>query len=199
SSDLDRFSAVFFQPFYAGQTFGIGQLNPLTALQMSDIVAQVSKLPKLDHNNAQQVYKTIMDPDLTLAYVAATLKKSIEAYRDIAGFDTSENPGITATLYNIGNPEARARALRDENRKRAQGGESPRLPHGNYDGWLLNDRLGLLKGLFRAGWRRPLSAAAPLHLHEAGDELVDLGRRQAAGRAGQPVGEPRRLRRQADG
>jgi hypothetical protein len=28
----NRFGAVFFQPFYAGQTFGLGQLNPLTAL-----------------------------------------------------------------------------------------------------------------------------------------------------------------------
>ena len=28
----NRFSAVFFQPFYAGQTFGIGQLNPLDRL-----------------------------------------------------------------------------------------------------------------------------------------------------------------------
>ena len=44
----DRFSATFFQPFYAGQTFGIGQLNPLTALQMSDMVARVSGLPQLD-------------------------------------------------------------------------------------------------------------------------------------------------------
>ena len=44
----DRFSAVFFQPFYAGQTFGLGQLNPLTALQMSDLVHQVSGLPELD-------------------------------------------------------------------------------------------------------------------------------------------------------
>lgn len=144
----NRFSAVFFQPFYAGQTFGIGQLNPLTALQMSDIVARVSGLPRLDHDNPQKVYQTIMDPDLTLAYVAATLKKSIEAYRDIAGFDISENPGITATLYNIGNPEARARALRDENRKRAQAGESPRLPQENYYGWLVNDRLDELKKLF---------------------------------------------------
>lgn len=144
----DRFSAVFFQPFYAGQTFGIGQLNPLTALQMSDIVAQVSKLPKLDHNNAQQVYKTIMDPDLTLAYVAATLKKSIEAYRDIAGFDISKNPGITATLYNLGNPDQRARALRAENLKRQAEGLSPRYPQENYYGWLVNDRLNELKKLF---------------------------------------------------
>ena len=31
----DRFSRVFFQPLYAGQTFGLGQLNPLTALQVN--------------------------------------------------------------------------------------------------------------------------------------------------------------------
>ena len=144
----NRFSAVFFQPFYAGQTFGIGQLNPLTALQMSDIVARVSGLPKLDANDPQQVYRTIMDPDLTLAYMAATLKKSIDAYRDIAGFDISTNPGITATLYNIGNPEARARALKAENARRAKAGEAPRLPQENYYGWLVNDRLDELKTLF---------------------------------------------------
>lgn len=144
----DRFSAVFFQPFYAGQTFGIGQLSPLTALQMSDMVAKVSGLPKLDHNNPQQVYRTIMDPDLTLAYVAATLKTSIDAYRDIAGFDISGNPGITATLYNVGNPEQRAQALKQENQKRRQAGQQPRLPEENYYGWLVNDRLDELKELF---------------------------------------------------
>lgn len=34
----DRFSKVFFQPLYAGQTFGLGQINPLTALTVVDIV-----------------------------------------------------------------------------------------------------------------------------------------------------------------
>ena len=85
----DRFSATFFQPFYAGQTFGLGQLNPLTALEMSDIVNRVSGLPRLDSSDPRGVYKTIMDPDLTLPYVAATLKKSIDAYKSIAGFDIS--------------------------------------------------------------------------------------------------------------
>jgi hypothetical protein len=144
----DRFSAVFFQPLYAGQTFGIGQLNPLTALQMSDTVTRVAGLPKLDHTNAQQVYNTIMDPDLTLNYVAATLRKSIDAYRDIAGFDISQNPGITATLYNVGNPEQRAYALKAENEKRRKAGQKARLPEENYYGWLVNDRLDELKALF---------------------------------------------------
>ncbi len=144
----NRFSAVFFQPFYAGQTFGIGQLNPLTALQMTDLVARVSGLPKLEASNAQEVYRTIMDPDRTLAYMAATLKTSIDAYRNIAGFDISQNPGITATLYNVGNPEQRARSLKAENDKRRQAGQKPRLPEENYYGWLVNDRLDDLKALF---------------------------------------------------
>lgn len=144
----NRFSATFFQPLYAGQTFGIGQLNPLTALQMSDLVHKVSGLPKLDASDSNRVYETIMDPDLTLPYVAATLKTSIDAYRDIAGFDISGNPGITATLYNVGNTEERAYALRAENQKRLSDGQEPRLPEENYYGWLVNDRLPELQALF---------------------------------------------------
>jgi hypothetical protein len=144
----DRFSAVFFQPFYAGQTFGIGQLNPLTALQMTDHVARVSNLPRLDAANAQEVYRTIMDPDRTLAYMAATLKTAIDAYRDVAGFDISDNPGVTATLYNVGNAEQRARALKAENERRRNNGEQPRLPEENYYGWLVNDRIEDLRPLF---------------------------------------------------
>ncbi|MGB3388031.1 MAG: DUF1402 family protein [Pseudaminobacter sp.] len=144
----NRFSATFFQPLYAGQTFGIGQLNPLTALQMSDLVHKVSGLPKLDAGDPNRVYETIMDPDLTLPYVAATLKTAIDAYRDIAGFDISGNPGITATLYNVGNPEERAYALRAENQKRRADGQDPRLPEENYYGWLVNDKLPELQALF---------------------------------------------------
>lgn len=144
----DRFGATFFQPYYAGQTFGLGQLNPLTALQMSDLVHQVSGLPKLDVGDPNGVYKTIMDPDLTLPYVAATVKKSIDAYKSIAGFDISDNPGITATLYNVGNPEQRAYALRAENDKRRAAGEPQKLPEENYYGWLVNDKLPELKALF---------------------------------------------------
>ncbi|MCV0394656.1 MAG: DUF1402 family protein [Rhizobiaceae bacterium] len=144
----DRFSAVFFQPLYAGQTFGIGQVNPLTALKMSDLVSKTSGLPRLDPSRPQGVYQTIMDPDLTLPYVAATIRKSIDAYRDIAGFDISGNPGLTATLYNVGNPETRARALKAENERRLLTGEPAKLPEENYYGWLVNEKLAELKALF---------------------------------------------------
>lgn len=138
----NRFSAVFFQPFYAGQTFGLGQINPLTAMMLTDMVHQVSGYPKLDENDAASVYKAIMDPDVTLAYIAAITRKSIDDYKSIAGIDISNNPGITATLYNLGNSAGRAKVLA---RRNASGAFA--WPEENYYGWLINDRLKELKGL----------------------------------------------------
>ena len=144
----DRFSAVFFQPFYAGQTFGLGQLNPLTALKLTDIVHRVSGYKTLTHENGEDVYKAIMNPDITLAYVAAAVRHSIDVYGDIAGFDISENPGITATLYNVGNPDRRARLLARKNKQRRAQGKRVLFPQENYYGWLVNDKLEELRELF---------------------------------------------------
>ena len=139
----NRFSAVFFQPFYAGQTFGLGQVNPLTALELSDLVSSTSGIPKLNEKDAGGVYKAIMDPDLSLAFVAASIRKSIDDYRSIAGMDISSNPGITATLYNLGNTRKRAAALAAKNRGTAH----PVWPEENYYGWLINEKLSDLKSL----------------------------------------------------
>ena len=143
-----RFGRVFFQPLYAGQTFGLGQLNPLTALKVNDIVRQhVSGEPRLSVKKAPEIYNTIMEPDSTLSYMAAVLRKSIDAYRDIAGFDISQNPGVTATLYNLGNVTLRARSLAEKNRKRKASGKKPVLPRENYYGWLINDKLSDLRSV----------------------------------------------------
>ena len=144
----DRFSAVFFQPFYAGQTFGLGQLNPLTALKLTDLVHEVSGYARLSHLDGDKVYEAIMNPDVSLAYVAASIRHAIDAYRTIAGFDISTNPGITATLYNVGNPDLRAQVLATTNEQRRAKGQEPQLPQENYYGWLVNDKLEQLKALF---------------------------------------------------
>lgn len=143
----NRFSAVFFQPFFAGQTFGIGQMNPLTALKMTDRVNKVTGARKLDASNGKAVYKAIMDPGETLPYIAAAIASSIDAYRKVAGFDISANPGLTATLYNTGNAELRAAALAAENRKRKAAGSPAKLPEVNYYGWLINDKEAELRSL----------------------------------------------------
>jgi hypothetical protein len=143
----NRFSAVFFQPFYAGQTFGLGQINPLTALELSDLVHQISNYPKLDEADANGVYEAIMDPDKSLAYMAASIKMSIDDYKRIAGMDISKNPGITSTLYNVGNPQQRAYALAKKNKDRAASGQPAILPEENYYGWLINDKIAELRSL----------------------------------------------------
>ena len=140
----DRFSKVFFQPLYAGQTFGLGQLNPLTALRATDMVARVTGSKRLDADNAPEVYATIMAPDTTLDYMAAVLKIAIDAYRDQAGVDISGNPGLTATLYNLGDVVDRAKAL--AGKRNADPGA---MPEENYYGWLVNDKLGELLPLVR--------------------------------------------------
>jgi hypothetical protein len=143
----DRFERVFFQPFFAGQTFGLGQLSPVSALSVSDIVHAKTGLPLLDMRKAPEVYAAVMDPDKTLNYMAAIIKNDIDAYRTIASFDISGNPGLTATLYNTGEAAERARILAAENRKRRAAGQAPVLPQENYYGWLINDRLAELKKL----------------------------------------------------
>lgn len=139
----NRFSAVFFQPFYAGQTFGLGQINPLTALMLSDTVARTSGYEKLDENDASAVYTAIMDPDHSLAYMAAAIRKSIDDYKSIADMDISKNPGLTSTLYNLGGSQQRAAALAQKNRQ--SGGTV--WPEENYYGWLINEKLPELQKL----------------------------------------------------
>lgn len=140
----DRFGRVFFQPLYAGQTFGLGQLNPLTALKVNDLVHQVTGRPKLDMNDAPEIYNTIMEPDSTLDYMAAVIRLSIDAYRNIAKVDISGNPGITATLYNLGDVITRAESIREKRQK-----DSNALPEENYYGWLINDKLPELQQAIR--------------------------------------------------
>lgn len=142
-----RFGQAFFQPMFAGQTFGLGQLNPLTALKMNDMVVKKGGLRALDPDNAPEVYRAIMDPDTSLHYMAAVIRTSIDAYRRTAGFDISKNPGLTATLYNVGNAERRARHLRAINAKRRNSGLRPKYPEENYYGWLVNDKLDELRKL----------------------------------------------------
>ncbi len=132
-----RFDAVFFHPLYAGQSFGLGQLNPLTILKMSDLVNKRSGFKKLDAGDAVSVYKSAMDPNVSLHYTAAVLLDAITAYKSVARYDISGNPGLTATLYNLGDPWSRAYAAR------RRGG----YPRENYYGWLINNRIEELQAL----------------------------------------------------
>ncbi|NBN63301.1 DUF1402 family protein [Microvirga tunisiensis] len=129
---------TFFQPLFAGQSFGLGQLNPLTVLKMTDRVARESRFARLTARDANEIYQATMDPNISLHYMAAIIQDAIEAYRTVAGVDISGNPGLTATLYNLGNPWGRAAQFR-------RSGST--WPQENYYGWLVNDRIEDLRSL----------------------------------------------------
>lgn len=133
-----NFNEAFFQPLFAGQSFGLGQLSPLTVLKMTDMVASQSNFRKLEASDPSAVYKATMDPNISLHYMAAIIKDSINAYKSAGKVDISNNPGITATLYNVGDPWARASKFR-------RSGQT--WPKENYYGWLVNDKIDELRSL----------------------------------------------------
>ena len=144
----ERIQRIFFKPGIAGLTFGLGQMSPFAVLMVNEYVHKKSGLPLLDINRANEVYQAVMDPDKTIHYMAAHIRISIDLYRKIAGFDISKNPGVTATLYNLGDSATRARQLRAENDKRNQKGQAIAYPEENFYGWLANDRVDELRRLF---------------------------------------------------
>ncbi len=143
----DRLHRVFFKPAFGGQTFGFGQLSPIAALMVTDVTNAKGGLPLLSIDDPSEVYEQIMSPDTSLDYVAANIRVSIDMYKRIAGFDISQNPGITATLYNLGDAATRARELKAENDQRAAEGKPPLFPQENFYGWFVNDKEADLRAL----------------------------------------------------
>ena len=144
---LDRLHRVFFRPMYSGQSFGLGQLSAVVALSVTDVVHKKSGLPLLSIDNAPQVYQQIMNPDTNIHYIAAEIRASIEEYKKVAGFDISQNPGLTATLYNLGHSASRAAELHALNQARVAKGQQPQYPQENFYGWFINDKLPELRKL----------------------------------------------------
>ncbi|WP_417671968.1 DUF1402 family protein [Roseibium sp.] len=133
-----NFNETFFQPLFSGQSFGLGQLSPLTVLKMTDRVARQSSNRKLDASDSVKVYQATMDPNVSLHYMAAVIQDAIEAYKNVGKVDISKNPGLTATLYNLGDPWGRAAKFRRS---------GARWPRENYYGWLVNDKIEDLRAL----------------------------------------------------
>jgi hypothetical protein len=143
----DRLHRVFFRPMYSGQSFGLGQLSAVVALSVTDVVHKKSGLPLLSIDDAPEVYQQIMNPETNIHYIAAEIRASIDEYKKIAGFDISQNPGLTATLYNLGDAASRATQLRAINDQRVSKGQPPLFPQENFYGWFVNERIAELRKL----------------------------------------------------
>lgn len=130
----------FFSPNSIGVTYGIGQIGPLKALSINDYVVKMSGFKKISIYNQTEIYDQILNPEYTVHYIAAIAKQNINFYNEFAHIDISENPGVTATLYNLGKEKARAKKLYYQNLENIQKGRSVQMPQVNHIGWFINDR-----------------------------------------------------------
>jgi hypothetical protein len=115
-----RFTSHFFNPnafMDIGMTFGVGQMSPVRALMVDDLVAKAGRnsIDFLKHSDVSRIYANILDPKSVVYYVAATVSYSIAIYKS-GDFDISQNPGLTATLYNNGNEKLLLRRTLRERR-----------------------------------------------------------------------------------
>lgn len=145
-----RFNEAFFNPYALGQTYGLGQLSPLSALKATDTTSRIGRLKKLSIDDPALVYGHIMDTNKNLHYIAATIRNAIDIYRKEANFDISENPGVVATLYNLGYVRKRARALYQKNLKQLSAKKALVYPQVNFYGWFVNNYQTSLQRLLDA-------------------------------------------------
>jgi hypothetical protein len=129
-------------------TLGPAQVSFRLALQYEPVVAN-----RMDRRrrNVKEVLDAVTSVPGNLEYAAALLAEARAAYRDLAGFDISANPGVLATLYQLGSPTVRARRLAEENEARRARGERIQPPQVNAYGAFVNRHAGEIATILGAG------------------------------------------------
>lgn len=139
------FKWTFFNPMGAGMTYGLGQMDPVRLLMVVDRVQKTSGFAPVTIDEPKWVYEALLNPRKVVHYIAANVVLAIEAYYNIAHFDISGNPGLTATLYNVGKEKFYARRKYEENIQSLRQGGSWVYPQETYYGFYVNERLNVLK------------------------------------------------------
>lgn len=129
-------------------TLGPAQVSFRLALQYEPVVAaRLDRAPR----NVKQVLDAVTSVPGNLEYAAALIAEAQAAYRDLAGFDIRGNPGVLATLYQLGSPALRARRLAEENAERRARGERVQLPQVNVYGAFVNRHAAEIAAILGAG------------------------------------------------
>jgi len=61
--------------------------------------------------------KRLQQPPWAILYIAAIMRRHANVYKNIAGVDISDDPGILCTLYQAGRSEERAQRLAERRKK----------------------------------------------------------------------------------
>lgn len=143
-----NFLFTFFNPYGAGLTYGLGQLSPVRVLLTNDIAVKLGGLKKIAPTDTESLYFATLDVDTNINYVSATVVASIVNYKKYANFDISNNIGIIATLYNLGNEKLRAKQIAKINESLLKDKKQIILPKENFYGWYMNKKENDIKNLF---------------------------------------------------
>lgn len=143
---------TFFNPIGAGFTYGLGQMDPIRALMVTDLVTARTGYPVLTIETPETVYASIINPTTGLQFLAATVSLIAERYLKNANFDISKNPGVIATLYNLGGEKKKANDLYIRNVKALKAGEKLLLPLENYYGFFVNEKEAELRRIVKT-WK----------------------------------------------
>lgn len=145
------FKYTFFNPISSGYTYGIGQLDPVRALMVAEKVNAVSGLRLLTIDDPVAIYEDIIDPRTSVHYVAANIVLSIEIYKKHAGFDISKNPGLLATLYNLGKERHFAALRYQQTMATLKSGAGVEIPVESYYGFFINEKEQVLRAFLNQG------------------------------------------------
>lgn len=141
------FKWTFFNPIGTGYSYGLGQLDPIRALMVTDQVNKKSGLALLTVERPYEIYDAVIDPKTTFHYVAANARLMIDRYMAGAGFNIGRNPGVIASLYNLGGEGKRASDLYKRNLVSLKAGKLT-LPLENYYGFYMNEKESLMRQAF---------------------------------------------------
>lgn len=145
------FKWVFFNPLGTGYSYGFGQLDPLRALMVTDMVNKKSGLRLLSIERPEEIYEDIISQRTSVHYIAANVRLMIDTYKTKAGFDISKNPGIVASLYNLGGEGGRATNLYKNNLVSLKSGKLT-YPLENYYGFYINLKEEVIRDAY-ARWK----------------------------------------------
>lgn len=144
-----NFLFTFFNPYGAGLTYGLGQLSPTRILLTNDIAIKYGGMKKIEPTETEALYFSTLDVDTNINYVSATVVASIVNYKKYANFDISNNIGVIATLYNLGNEKKRAKQLAKINEKLVKENKDMIMPVENFYGWYMNKKEQEIKELVK--------------------------------------------------
>ncbi|CAN5581234.1 hypothetical protein BH10BDE1_BH10BDE1_34020 [soil metagenome] len=156
-------------------TIGLGQIHVEAAQQVE---AMIAKLERRKTRTSKEIADALLTPIGAISYAAGIVRKSQDDYK-AQGIDVSDKPEILATLYNLGNTDAKA--------KTAQANK--KAPRPNYFGFFVQQNIDAIADSI--DWKRaPDPVVTVATLPAAGTTTTTNPLSESVGTAGTAAAAP---------